>query len=151
MEQRVENNMENHMENHTANLPEKYIIWDYTLPGISFNIVSGRITIFKQTLVALGYPEYFRYLLSPEDRMFGLEPCGIDDPGALRLPDEYTREHYDIKCKGLVRFVYRICGWQKKLTYRIAGEVYTPDSHLVYFDLQRAYEIHEGRMIEARE
>ena len=128
---------------------EEYIIWDQSAPGISFNVVTGRITIFKQTLVALGYPEYFRFLFSPEDMFFGVEPCGIDDEGANRLPEEITREHYDIKSIGLVRFVYKTCGWQKKLTYRIAGEKYALDSGLVLFDLSRAYEIYEGRMREA--
>ena len=102
---------------------DEYIAWDYSSPGISFNVVSGRITIFKQTLVAMGYPEYFRFLFDPEEQFFGIEPCGIDDHGANRLPEEMPREHYDLKSKDLVRFVYRSCGWQKKLTYRIAGTV----------------------------
>ena len=128
---------------------EKYRMWAQFAPGISFNVISGRITIFKQTLVAMGYPEYFRFLFSPEDCVLGIEPCRIDDEGAKRLPDEITREHYDIKSIDLVRFVYQTCGWRKKLTYRIAGEKYAPDSRLVVFDLRKAYEIHEGRMKEA--
>ena len=126
---------------------DEYVIWDNASPGISFNIVSGRITIFKQTLVAMGYPEFFRFLFSPENLVFGIEPCGIDDEGAKRLPDEITREHYDIKSIHLVRFVYKTCGWEKRLTYRVAGEKYAPDSNLVLFDLRQAYEIHQGRML----
>lgn len=122
---------------------EEYIAWDNSVPGISFNVVTGRITIFKTTLAATDYPEYFRFLFSPEDLVFGIEPCAFDDGGAQRLPDEITREHYDIKSIDLVRFVYQSCGWKKKLTYRIAGERY---GRLVCFDLRRAYEIHEGRM-----
>ena len=125
---------------------EEYVIWDNTSPGISFSAESGRINIFKSTLVAMGYPEYFRFRFSPEDMFFGIEPCGIDDEGAKRLPDEITREHYDIKSIKLVRFIYKKCGWQKKLTYRIPGEKYAPDSGLVGVDLRKAFEIHEGRM-----
>ena len=88
----------------------------------TFNIDSGRITIFKQTLVEMGYSEFFRFLFSPEEMMFGIELCGIDDGGAHRSPDKMTREHYDIKSKELVCFVYRSCRWQKRLTYRIAGK-----------------------------
>lgn len=128
---------------------EVYIAWDYSVPGISFNVVTGRITIFKTTLAAMEYPEYFRFLFSPEDRVFGVEPCAIDDGGAQRLPEEITREHYDIKSKDLVRFVYQSCGWKKKLTYRIPGERFAPDSHLVYFNLRKAMEVHEGRVKEA--
>lgn len=130
---------------------DDYVSWDLSTPGISFNVVTGRIRLFKTTLQAMGYPEHYRFLFNPEDRMFAVEACGIDDEGANRLPDEFPRDHYEIKCMGLVRFVFQTCGWQKKLTYRIPGEVYSPDSHLVYFDLQKAYEIHEGRMKEAAE
>ncbi len=128
---------------------DEFVIWDYTTPGISFSIKSGRITIFKTTLEAMGYPEYFHFRFSPEDLMFGVEPCHIDDGGSHRLPDELAREHFDIKCKALVRFVYQTCGWSKQLTYRIPGEKYADDGRLVVFDLRRAYEIHEGRMKEA--
>lgn len=131
------------------NTVDEYIAWDYTVPGISFNINSGRITIFKTTLKAMGYPEYFHFLFSPEDLVFGIEPCNIDDGGSHRLPDELVRDHYDTKSKDLVRFVYQSCGWQKKLTYRIPGERYAPDSHTVYFDLRKALEVHEGRVTPA--
>ena len=96
----------------------------------------------------MGYPEFFRFLFSPENLVFGIEPCGIDDEGAKRLPDEITREHYDIKSIHLVRFVYKTCGWEKRLTYRVAGEKYAPDSNFVLFDLRQAYEIHQGKNLE---
>ena len=85
----------------------EYIAWDYSRPGISFRIGSGRIGIFKKTLEAMGCPEYFRFLFSPEDM--------------------------------------RTCGWDQKVSYRIAGEVH---GRMVYFDLDKAYEIHEGRVLE---
>ena len=128
---------------------DEYIAWDYSSPGISLNIVSGRITIFKSTLTALGYPEFLRFRFSPEDRIFGLEPCDIDDAGAVHLPVNITQEYYEIRCMDLVRFVYRICGWQKRLTYRIAGKLYSPETRLVYFDLRSAYEIHKGRVLNS--
>ena len=49
-------------------------IGNFETPGISFNIVSGRITIFKTTLKIMGYPEFFHFMFSSEDRMFGIEP-----------------------------------------------------------------------------
>jgi len=125
---------------------EEYAIWDNTTPGISFNAESGRINIFKTTLMAMGYPEYFRFRFSAEDMFFGIEPCGIDDEGAKRLPDEITRENYEIKSIKLVRFIYKKCGWQKRLTYRIPGDKYALDSRLVVFDLRKVYEIYEGRV-----
>ena len=125
-----------------------YIAWDFSAPGISFNMDRGRITIFKTTLVAMGHPEFFHFLFSPEDLVFGIEPCNIDDGGAKRLPDNLTREHYDIRSKDLVRFVFQTCGWQNNLTYRVAGEQQT--SGMVYFDLRQALEVHEGKLRETR-
>ena len=66
---------------------------DYRHPVVDKADLFTRINIFKSTLVAMGYPEYFRFRFSPEDMFFGIEPCGIDDEGAKRLPDEITREH----------------------------------------------------------
>ena len=128
---------------------DEYVIWNNSLPGISFNIDSGRITVFKSTLKEMNYPEYFHFLFSPDELTFGIEPCELKDVGAHRLPDEVTREHYDIKSKALVRFIYKTCGWEKKLTYRVPGEKCAPDNRLVVFNLRRAYEIHAGRMKEA--
>ena len=128
------------------NTVDEYTVWDFKAPGISFNLDSGRITIFKTTLKAIGYPEYFHFLFSPEDLLFGIEPCGIDDGGAYRLPENIKDDHHDLKTKNLVRFVYQTCGWKKELTHRIPGELALPDSHTVYFDLRKALEVHEGRV-----
>lgn len=129
------------------NTVDEYTAWDFKAPGISFNLDSGRITIFKTTLKAIGYPEFFHFLFSPEDLLFGIEPCGIDDGGAYRLPENVKDDHHDLKTKDLVRFVYQTCGWKKELTHRIPGELAAPDSHTVYFDLQKALEVHESRVI----
>ena len=59
---------------------DKYAFWDLKQPGISFNLTDGRITIFKSTLDIIGYPEYYRFLFSPEDRLFAVQKCGISDP-----------------------------------------------------------------------
>ena len=53
-------NNEGHMDN--------YAVWNYETLGISFNVNSGRLTIFKTTLQAIGYPEYFYFLFTPEER-----------------------------------------------------------------------------------
>lgn len=126
----------------------EYISWDLTTLGISFEKNWGRIRLFKSTLAAMDNPEYVRFLFTPEDHMFAVEPCSADDEGAYRIVHYSRIESVEIKCKPLVRFVYENCGWNKKLSYRIAGERYSPDSRLVFFDLLRAYEVHEGRLTE---
>lgn len=125
----------------------EYIAWDYSRPGITFHLKRGRICIFKQTLEALGKPEYFHFLLSPEDKVFGIEPCSIEDDGAKQMTEEAENGQYEISSKNLIRYIYQICGWDKKLSYRVPGEVYDSDSRLVHFDLRKAYELHEGRLV----
>ena len=126
---------------------DEYKIWDLTAPGISFSAQSGRITIFKTTIEALGHPEYFHFRFSPEDRMFAVEVCESGDGGSYRLPAELTRKHYDFKCIDLVRFVFKTCKWDKRRTYRIAGKVYRPAGNMVYFDLDTAFLVLEGRLV----
>ncbi len=125
---------------------DKYIMRDYPTPGISFSIESGSITLFKTTPAAIGYPVDYRFLFSPDGLIFGIEPFGIDDGGAHRLPEKLKFDHYGIKSKDLVRFIYPSCGWARKLTYRVPGVRESPDSHTVYFDLRQAPEVHEGRV-----
>ena len=123
-----------------------YISWDLKQPGISFCLGDGRITLFKSTLDVLGYPEYYRFLFSPEDRLFAVQACGMTDHGSNRL-GEVKREHYNVKTLDLVKFVYSTCRWKEKITYRIAG-VFFPEDKAVQFDLVAAYEIREGRVFE---
>lgn len=94
------------------------------------------------------YPEYYRFLFSPEDRLFAVQKCGISDPGSNRL-GAIGQENYSVKPLDLVRFVYQSCGWKQKITYRVPG-VGFPEDGAVQFDLTEAYEIHEGRVLEIR-
>lgn len=127
---------------------EKYISWDLKQPGISFSLADGRITIFKRTLDVLEYPEYYRFLFSPEDRLFAVQRCEMSDPGSNRLGD-IGQDNYSVKTMDLVRFVYQSCGWKPKITYRVAG-VEFPEEGAMQFDLSAAYEIHEGRVLNIR-
>ncbi len=69
---------------------------DYSSPGISFDLKNGRIFVYKTTAEAIGHPEYARFMFSPEDRVFGIQACGIDDEGAHRFRvsgDQYRQDH----------------------------------------------------------
>ena len=124
-----------------------FISWDIKSPGISFCLNFGRITIFRTTLAALEYPEYYRFLFNPEKRLFAMQICRMDAEGAHRLPEVSEEESCDIKSKDLVRFVYQTCGWKKNLTYRVPG-IFVPGERLVHFGLEDALELHQGRLIE---
>lgn len=124
-----------------------YINWDLEQPGISFSAKYGRISILKKTLEILGYPEYYRFLFSPEDRLFAVQACKISDEGAHRLPVETIEENYEIKSMDLVQFIFDVCGWNKKVSYRAAG-MEIAEENTIQFDLSTALEISAGRFIK---
>lgn len=123
-----------------------FVSWDLKQPGISFCLADGRITLFKSTLDVIGYPEYYRFLFSPEDRLFAVQKCEMSDPGSNRL-GRLEQYHFAVKTIDLVRFVYQSCRWKERITYRVAGIPF-PEDKAVQFDLARAFEIHEGRVRE---
>ena len=128
---------------------QNYIIWDYSQPGISFCLKSGRVTIFKTTLAVMEYPEFYRFLYKPGKRHLAIEPCDMNDPGSYALVNVKQDETYDVNCKDFVRMMYRENGWNHKTSYRIAGIAH-PQQRAVEFDLTKALEIHEGRVMENR-
>lgn len=125
----------------------KYVDWDYSMPGISFCLKSGRVTIFKTTLEVIGYPEFNRFLYNPDTKMMAIEPCAMNAPGAYALVNVKKEETYDVSSIDFVRMMYRENGWKKQISYRIAGVAY-PQDRAVEFDLTKALEIHEGRVME---
>ena len=128
-------------------MTDEYYTWNHTALGISFMISAGRITIFKTTLAALDYPEYYRFMFNSSDLRFAIQACSIDDDGAKHMPRLKSSDHCSIKSMKLVRYIYRTCGWNTRLSYRIEG-VAVPDKRLIAFDLTSTLEIHEGRLKE---
>ena len=112
---------------------EKHTYWDIKQPGISFNLGSGRIALYRATL---------EIMFNPGKKMLAIQRCGIDDPGAHKLPRIIKRETCDVSSKDLVRLLYRSCRWDPDMTYRIPGVGY-PGSFAVTFDLHKAFEINE--------
>ena len=51
---------------------EKHTYWDIKQPGISFNLGSGRIALYRATLEIMGYPEFYRFLFNPGKKTLGL-------------------------------------------------------------------------------
>lgn len=121
--------------------------WENNNLGISFSITYGRITLFRSTLKAMGLPPYFRFLLDSENRQLAIERCGYESNGSHQLPEDSSRDRYELKSMDLVRFVYQTCGWDKKSTYRIKG-IAVPDRSMVVFDLTVALRVQEGHLVD---
>ena len=56
-------------------------------------------------------------------------------------------ETYDVSSMDFVRIMYHENGWDARISYRIAGIAY-PQDRAVEFDLTKALEIHEGRVMD---
>ena len=80
-----------------------------------------------------------------EKRQFAIECCEFESSGYHQLPEE-SREHYDAISINLVRFIYRLCGWDKKSSYRIKG-IAIPSRRMVVFDLTKALRYQEHKMV----
>ena len=87
---------------------ETHKYWDIKQPGISFNLGSGRIALYRATLEIMGYPEFYRFLFNPGKKMLAIQRCGIDDPGAHKLPRIIKRETCDVSSKDLVRLTSQV-------------------------------------------
>ena len=125
----------------------RYISWEAEELGITFNLSQGRITIFKKTLEAIRFPEYYHFLFDPEEKRFAIQACSMDDEGAHRLSvDMNTKFRCEVKSMSLVRFVYQTCGWKGKRSYRIQGRA-EPEKQLVRFDLKSGLQIYQGRLM----
>lgn len=115
--------------------------------GINFGIYAGRITLFKGTITALGHPEFYRFLFDPDSRKFAIQCCSIDANGANQLPRQLNRDRYSTYSLDLVRYIYKICGWEIDSSYRIIGTA-LPESRMIIFDLNKALRVIERRTPE---
>ncbi|WP_455124848.1 hypothetical protein [Ruminococcus sp.] len=121
--------------------------WENDDLGISFSVAYGRINVFRTALKALGLPPYYRFLLDSENKTLAVEKCSYKSSGAHQLPEDTSRDRYELKSMDLVRFIYQTCGWDMKSTYRIRG-IAVPKRNMVVFDLTTAYRVQEGHLVD---
>ena len=116
----------------------RYLPWAGDDLGITFTLSKGRITIFKRTLEAIQFPEYYHFLFNTSENTFAIQACGMDDKGAHRLRVDFDKKfRCEVNCKSLVQFVYQTYGWEVNCSYRIIG-VPRLEQQLISFDLKAA-------------
>lgn len=118
----------------------EYTVRETSDPGISFYLPRGRITIFKTTLAALGYPDNFRFLLDNDKRQLAIEGCSFGAVGSHQLKKIPEGHSLDIISKDMVQFIYQTCDWESDSTYRIMG-ITMPNRKMVVFDLNSAQKL----------
>ena len=104
-------------------------IWNQRMLGLTFNVEDGRITIFRSTLEALGWPTHYRFLYNREAKQVAVQNCTAEDAGAHKTPKLTVSNSCEIKCVALVRMIYRDMRWNRNNTYRLEGKA-SPDSNL---------------------
>ena len=101
--------------------------------GITISLPDQRIRLWADTLRELGDPEYCHLLFDPDTTRFVVQVCGIDDEGAKRLR-ETKKNSRCIYSLDLIRYIYSVCAWDSRYTYRTTGVPY-PSERLVEFML----------------
>ena len=116
-------------------------------PLISLNVDEGRITIFRSTLEALGWPSHYRFLYNPQMNQIAVQVCSAADAGAHRVGKLNEFSSCEIKCVAFVRMVYKNAKWDKRRSYRMIGNPF-PEQRLVSFQIQEALPIENGRVLD---
>ena len=121
--------------------------WNQRMLGLTFNAVDGRITIFRSTLEALGWPTHYRFLYNREARQMAVQNCTAEDAGSHKTPKLNASNSCEIKCMALVKMIYRDMRWERKNTYRLEGKN-IPGQQLVSFDLDAPFLVENGKAMD---
>ena len=121
--------------------------WNQRMLGLTFNVDDGRITIFRSTLEALGWPTHYRFLYNREAKQVAVQNCTAEDAGAHRTPKLTVSNSCEIKCVALVRMIYRDMRWNRNNTYRLEGKS-VPRQQLVSFDLDIPFLVENGKALD---
>ena len=122
-------------------------MWHAGVLGMTLNVDEGRITIFRSTLEALGWPSHYRFLYNPQMNQIAVQVCSATDAGAHRVGKLNEFSSCEIKCVAFVRMIYKNAKWDKRRSYRMIGIPF-PEQRLVSFQIQEALPIENGRVLD---
>ena len=89
-------------------------MWHAGILGMTLNVDEGRITIFRSTLEALGWPSHYRFLYNPQMNQIAVQVCSAADAGAHRVGKLNEFSSCEIKCVAFVRMIYKNANAQMK-------------------------------------
>lgn len=128
-------------------LQEKEQKWYSGMLGVTFNAEEGRITIFRSTLEALGWPTHYRFLYNRKMGQIAVQACKAEDAGAHRVTRLNETNSCEIKCVAFSRMIYQNAHWNMKRSYRLVGKSF-PEQSLVSFSIAGAIPIENGKMLD---
>ena len=117
---------------------------------MSIDMKKYRLRIHKQTLKALGYPNFVQLLISPKSRVIVILKCEKETPGKQEIPVSFDKPNssgtFDIYCKELItRIQNEFGGLEHPGLYHLEGFP-VPEKSGVCFPLKtliRAEDLHD--------
>ena len=104
-------------------------------PTILVDMRKNRIRIHKNTLHALGDPEFVVLIINPEAHTLGIKCSMLDDKLAhrIRKGTMNSRVCYELYSKPFMAALHELCpDWDKKKGYRIKGEIIIEEKIAVF-------------------
>lgn len=128
-------------------MQEKEQKWYSGMLGMTFNADEGRITIFRSTLEALGWPSHYRFLYNREKKQIVVQACDAATSGSHRVTKMNESNSCEIKCMAFSRMIYQDARWSFQRSYRLTGKSFA-NQKLVSFSIRDAVPIENGKMLD---
>ena len=109
-------------------------------PAILVDFKKYRIRIHKNTLLALGNPNYVLILVNPEERTLAVLRSGLSDPRAYRITTTSLEANKSVELysRALVKNLCDVfSGWHDRQSYRLYGEI-IPSEGIARFSMPEA-------------
>lgn len=98
---------------------------DVSKPAILVDLKKSRIRIHKNTLHAIGNPDYVLLMVNPEERTLAVLGSDCSDPRAHKITlTAVNQKSIELYSRSLVRNLRFLCSdWQANQSYRLYGEI----------------------------
>lgn len=107
-------------------------------PSILFDMRKNRIRIHKNTLHALGNPDFVVLIINPDEHTLGIKCSVMDDKLAHRIRQSTMKSKvcYELYSKTLMAALHKLCpDWNDTFNYRVEGE-FIAEENIVVFSMR---------------
>lgn len=100
--------------------------------SLLLDLAKSRIRIHRNTLTALGKPEYILLIVHPEEKTLGIMESNMNIPGVHKIKPQRGKQCYELYSTGLSRQFRKVMpGWVNGGKYLLTGEL-MPDGTAVF-------------------
>lgn len=100
--------------------------------SLLLDLAKSRIRIHRNTLTALGRPEYILLIVHPEEKTLGIMESNMNIPGVHKIKPQSGKQCYELYSTGLSRQFRKVMpGWVNGGKYLLTGEL-MPDGTAVF-------------------